>query len=86
MGERGEGHVVRLCTSALLISTFAVLAGLCAPAAVALPSCQEFGTTSTCQTNGSVSIKARPGTTAPPANQPGIRWGRGPGVSVTFGR
>lgn len=73
-------------TAALVTVTFAMLAVATAPAAVALPNCQEFGTTSTCQTNGSVSIKARPGTTAPPANQGSIRWGRGPGITLSLGR
>jgi len=71
--------------AALLMVSLVAVAGVSAPAAGALPSCQDSGTTSTCQTNGSVSIKARPGTVAPPANQPAIRWRRGPGVSLTFG-
>lgn len=71
--------------SALLMAGLVVAAGIFAPAADALPNCQSSGTTSTCRTNGSVSIKAQPGTVAPPANQPGIRWRRGPGVSVSFG-
>jgi len=72
-------------TASLVVVSLAVIAGVSAPAAGALPSCQEAGTTSTCQTNGSVAIKARPGTTAAPANQPTIRWGRGPGISISFG-
>ena len=71
--------------SALVMAGMAVMVGVLAPAADALPNCQSSGTTSTCRTNGSVSIKAQPGTVAPPANQPGIRWRRGPGVSVSFG-
>lgn len=71
--------------AALLLASLAALLGVSAPAAGALPSCQESGTTSTCRTNGSVAIKARPGTVAPPANQPSIRWRGGPGVSLTFG-
>lgn len=71
----------------VLVALSAVfLAGFSAPSAGALPNCQEAGTTSTCRTNGSVSIKARPGTVAPPANQPGIRWNTGPGISFNFGR
>ncbi len=62
--------------SALPMVSLAVVAGVSTPAAGALPSCQDSGTTSTCQTNGSVQIKARPGTVAPPGNQPVIRWGR----------
>lgn len=72
--------------SALLIMSLAVLLGVSAPAAVALPTCQDSGSTSTCRTNGSVAIKARPGTVAPPANQPSIRWRGGPGLSINFGR
>lgn len=75
----------RRCRAVLLLVSSVVLAGVCAPAANALPSCQDAGTTSTCRTNGSVSIKARPGTVASPANQPGIRWGGGSGLSLTFG-
>jgi hypothetical protein len=73
---KGERHMTNRCKSALLMVSLAVVAGVSAPAADALPSCQDSGTTSTCQTNGSVSIKARPGTVAAPANQPVIRWGR----------
>lgn len=63
--------------SALLMVGLTIAAGVSAPAAHALPSCQESGTTSTCRTNGSVSIKARPGTVAAPQqNYWGIRWGR----------
>ena len=71
--------------SALLLVSVAAALGVCAPVADALPSCQEAGTTSTCRTNGSVAIKARPGTVAPPANQPSVRWNRGPGISFSFG-
>jgi hypothetical protein len=71
--------------SALLILSCAVLLGVSAPNAAALPTCQDTGSTSTCRTNGSVAIKARPGTVAPPANQPSIRWRGGPGLSINFG-
>jgi hypothetical protein len=57
----------------------AVAAGVAAPVAVARPSCQSNNFTTVCQTNGSVSIKARPGTVAPPANMPHIPWIGGPG-------
>ncbi len=76
----------RTVSPALMLVSLVVLAGVFAPTAGALPSCQDAGTTSTCRTNGSVSIKARPGTVAAPANQPGIRWGGGSGLSLTFGR
>ena len=65
------------CKSALAMVSLAVVAGVFAPAADALPTCQDSGTTSTCRTNGSVSIKAQPGTVASPQqNYWGIRWGR----------
>lgn len=48
--------VVAPLISAPLIST---------PTASAQPTCQEAGTITRCQTNGSVSIKAVPGTRAP---------------------
>ncbi|MEI7545726.1 MAG: hypothetical protein WCJ53_12990 [Mycobacteriaceae bacterium] len=45
-----------------------------APAASARPVCEDAGNQTICQTNGSISIKSRPGTTASPANQPQINW------------
>jgi len=65
--------------SALFMVGLAVLAGVASPSAAARPTCQTVGTNTTCQTNGSVSIKARPGTVAPPANQPQIPWLGSPG-------
>ena len=61
-------------TLAMLVAGLAVAAGLSAQVANALPNCQTSGTTTTCRTNGSVSIKARPGTTAAPAGQPRQPW------------
>jgi len=58
----------------LLTVGMTVAAGVSAPAAAARPTCQDTATTTVCQTRGSVSIKARPGTTAPPANQPVFPW------------
>jgi hypothetical protein len=57
-----------------MVAGLAVAAGVAAPAAVARPTCQNTDFKSICQTNGSVSIKARPGTVAPPANIPHIPW------------
>lgn len=37
-------------------------------------TCQEAGSTTICQTNGSVAIVTKPGTKAPPANRPQIPW------------
>ena len=57
---------------AMLVVGVAVAAGVSAPVAVALPNCQTVGQTSTCRTNGSVSIKTTPGRSVAP-NQ-GIPW------------
>lgn len=60
--------------TALLVAGLAVAAGVTAPAAVARPTCQSTDFKSICSTNGSTSIKARPGTVAPPGNMPHIPW------------
>ena len=65
--------------SALMVFGVAVIAGIAVPAADARPTCQSSDFQTVCQTNGSVSIKARPGTVAPPANQPHIPWLGQPG-------
>lgn len=65
--------------TALLVAGAAVVAGVSAPVAMARPTCQSTDFKSICQTNGSVSIKARPGTVAPPGNMPHIPWIGGPG-------
>ena len=65
--------------SALVVAGLAVAAVVSVPAAQARPTCQQTDFKSICQTNGSVSIKARPGTVAPPANQPMIPWLGAPG-------
>lgn len=65
--------------SALLMATAAVAAVVAAPAADARPTCQSTDFKTICQTNGSVSIKARPGTVAPPANMPHMPWLGAPG-------
>lgn len=66
--------------SALLMAGIGVVAVMAAPAAQARPTCQQTDFKSICQTNGSVSIKARPGTVAPPANMPMIPWLGAPGA------
>lgn len=63
-----------------LVAGLAVVAGVSAPSAAARPTCQDTATKTICQTNGSVSIKARPGTTAPPANLPVFPWLGMPGA------
>ena len=70
-------HQSKLATfiaSVAVMASVAVAAMVSAPIATALPNCQTAGDTTQCRTNGSVSIKARPGSTAPPANQPQIPW------------
>lgn len=67
-----------LAAVAAAVSGIAVGAVISAPVSQARPVCDDVNGTNKCQTNGSVSIKARPGTTAPPANQPVFPWmGRG---------
>jgi hypothetical protein len=57
----------------LMIAGLTVAAGVVAtPVAVARPTCQSTDFKSVCSTRGSVSIKARPGTVAPPGNMPHI--------------
>ena len=65
--------------AAALMAGLIVLAGVSAPVASARPNCQEAGVKTICQTNGSVSIKARPGTVAPPANIPHMPFLGAPG-------
>ncbi len=57
---------------AMLVVGVAVAAGVLAPVAAALPNCQTVGQTSTCRTNGSVSIKTTPGRSVAPSQ--GIPW------------
>lgn len=58
----------------------AVVAVVGAPLADARPTCRDAGVKTICETSGSVSIKTRPGTVAPPANQPVIPWLGAPGA------
>jgi hypothetical protein len=78
--RRIEGHMVTRSMAAAFVDGLAATAVAAAPAAAARPTCQDAGVKTVCQTNGSVSIKARPGTTAPPANQPVFPWLGAPGV------
>ena len=70
---------IRAMTAAF-VAALAATAVAAAPAAQARPTCQDAGVKTICQTNGSVSIKARPGTTAPPANIPVFPWLGAPGA------
>ena len=47
-------------TMAALLVGLASVSGIMAPVAGARPTCQDAGSTSTCETNGSVAIKAVP--------------------------
>ena len=59
---------------ALLMAAVTAVTVISAPVADARPTCQSTHTKTICQTNGSVSIKARPGTVAPPGNMPHVPW------------
>ena len=78
--EKGNYTMTGRGKAAVLIVGLSVVAGVLAPVAGARPTCQDTNTTTICQTNGSVSIKARPGTTAPPANLPVFPWLGMPGA------
>ena len=77
----GEGNhrMIGRAAVAMLMAGLTVLAGVSAPIAGARPTCQSADTKTICRTNGSVSIKSRPGTVAPPANQPVNPWLGAPG-------
>jgi hypothetical protein len=61
---------------ALLMAALMAVTLISPPVADARPTCQSTHTMSICQTNGSTSIKARPGTVAPPGNLPHMPfWG-----------
>lgn len=76
---KGDGQMTFGNKSALFLAALTAAAVVTAPVADARPTCQQTDFKSICQTNGSVSIKARPGTVAPPANMPHIPWIGGPG-------
>lgn len=59
---------------ALVMAGVLAVTLLTPPTADARPTCQSTDFKTICQTNGSVSIKARPGTVAPPGNMPHIPW------------
>ena len=60
--------------SALVMAGVTAVTVMAAPVADARPTCQSTHTMTICQTNGSTSIKARPGTVAPPGNMPHMPW------------
>lgn len=63
---------------AMIMAGVTVAEMMMPPVAGARPTCQSTPTQTICQTNGSTSIKARPGTVAPPGNLPHIFWFPGP--------
>lgn len=72
-------------TAALLLIGGVLAAVISAPTAVARPTCQELDNTTICETKGSVSIKAEPGTTAAPAASPAIPFAPGSQNSSILG-
>jgi hypothetical protein len=60
--------------SALLLAGVTAVTVMVAPVAEARPTCQSTQFKTICETSGSVSIKARPGTVAPPGNMPHVPW------------
>ena len=78
-GPKGRATVITRSKSALFMVGVTAVSLINAPVADARPTCQSTDTMSICQTNGSVSIKARPGTVAPPGNMPHIPWFGVPG-------
>lgn len=80
MAQKGSHTMTGRTKAAALIAGLVVVAGVSSPIANARPTCQDTNTKTICQTNGSVSIKARPGTTAPPANLPVFPWLGMPGA------
>lgn len=72
---KGGGHMKFLGKSALLMLSLATVTVISAPVADARPNCNTAdGGATRCETSGSTSIKARPGTTAPPGFSPQIPW------------
>lgn len=57
-----------------MVTGVAVAALVSAGPAEARRTCQDAGTATVCETNGSVLIATQPGTTAPPANRPQLPW------------
>ena len=71
--------------SALLVVGGVPSGGAFSPAAQARPTCQEFDDTTICETTGSVSIKAEPGTRAAPPASPAIPFTPGAPNSSVLG-
>lgn len=71
--------------SALLIAGGVLAMVIAAPTAQARPTCQELVDTTICETKGSVSIKAEPGTTAAPPAAPAIPFTPGSPSSSVLG-
>ena len=66
-------------TPVLVMAGLLVLTSVAIPAADARPTCQNTDSKTVCQTNGSVSIKARPAEIAAPVNHPHVPWLGQPG-------
>lgn len=76
------GRYVRI----LLVPSVAAAALMVAPVAGAQATCKEAGSLTRCETSGSVSIKAVPGTRAPNVTDSIPRGNnrRGPGIVLTW--
>lgn len=74
MARKGKDKMTAHRTVAFMVAGLAAASLISAPIAGARPTCQDTHTKTICTTNGSTSIKARPGTVAPPANLPVIPW------------
>jgi F420-0:gamma-glutamyl ligase-like protein len=80
VARKGKDKMTGRGKFAFLMASLAAVSVVSAPVASARPTCQDTATKTICTTNGSTSIKARPGTTAPPANQPVFPWLGMPGA------
>jgi hypothetical protein len=80
VARKGKDMMTGRGKFAVVLVGLAAASVISAPMASARPTCQDTATKTICTTNGSTSIKARPGTTAPPANQPVFPWLGMPGA------
>jgi hypothetical protein len=76
--SKGNGHMAVRGKLALFVVALLAVEVIVPPVAGARPTCQSTPSKTICETNGSVSIKARPSTVAPPGNLPHVFWFPGP--------
>lgn len=80
IARKGKHTMTAHRTVAFAVAGLTAVSLFSAPIAGARPTCQETNTKKVCNTNGSTSIKAKPGTLAPPATNPVIPWLGMPGA------